>query len=236
MVALALGDAEASAWIEGAQASRGSVGIAAGQVFRDVTALAVLAMRSPTSISSALAWLVGARGRSEPQSVFVPHDPNTRGWSWTTDTYGWTEPTAWGVLALRSLAEVGDAVADGISLLRDRECAGGGWNYGNRVVLEEALPPFVQTTALALIALQGLDEPMAARGLAWLARAWESEAEGLLSVAAAATTLRSYAAPEATAAATALRRRLEGVTDPDTVALAWAAIALGDGLERLVIP
>ena len=51
-------------------------------------------------------------------------------------------------------------------MLRDRETVGGGWNYGNRVVLGEDLEPYAQTTAAALVALQRADPALeAARSL-----------------------------------------------------------------------
>ena len=72
------------------------------------------------------------------------------------------------------------------------------------------------------------------RGLDLLRRRWEAEAAGLLSLAVAAAALRRYEAPAAAVAA----RRLEAF-DPagaDTVALAWATIALGPGLRSLEVP
>jgi hypothetical protein len=235
MAALALGDADAANWLEERQREDGAVGIEAGSVFRDLTSIAMLAMRSPNAVRAAAAHLLATYGRSEPTSEAIPHDPTPRGWPWTNDTYGWTEPTAWGVLALRSVGDGGPRVEDGIALLRDREAIGGGWNYGNRIVLGEELPAFVQPTAVALLALQGIDDPIVDRGLAWLNRVWEIESDGLLSVAAAAAALRAHRHPSAAAAATGLRERLDSVAEADTIALAWASIALGDGLDRLEV-
>jgi hypothetical protein len=236
MAALALGDPDAAGWLEERQRDDGAVGIEAGSVFRDLTPLAVLAMRSPEAVGAATAHVLASHARSEPSTDALPHDPVPRGWPWTADTFGWAEPTAWGVLALRSVGEDGAAVNDGIALLRDREAIGGGWNYGNRIVLGEELPAFVQPTAVALLALRGVDDPIVDRGLAWLADAWEAESDGLLSVAAAAAALRGYRHTSAAAAASGLRARLEGIPAPDTIALAWASIALGDGLARLEVP
>ena len=44
-------------------------------------------------------------------------------------------------------------------LLFDRQCAGGGWNYGNSEVLGQKLHAYVPTTALALLALQDRRDP-----------------------------------------------------------------------------
>ena len=40
-------------------------------------------------------------------------------------------------------------------MLLDRRCRDGGWNYGNRRVLGADLPSYPETTALALMALDG---------------------------------------------------------------------------------
>ncbi len=73
------------------------------------------------------------------------------------DTFGWVEPTAWALLALNMCGLQNDPRAmEGRRLLMDR-CipSGGGWNYGNRLVNDQALLPFWDTTALALLALFG---------------------------------------------------------------------------------
>jgi hypothetical protein len=237
LVALAIGDPEASSWLEAAASADGRVGTHAGPVFRDVTALASLAMRDAQTVAAAVTWILGSRAQAEPSTAALPHDPNLRGWSWTLDTFGWAEPTGWGVLALRRHGSDGPELADGLAVLRDRECVGGGWNYGNRVVLGEELPPFVQPTGVVLLALHGLDEVIATRGLSRLSDLWRHEADGLLSLATAAAALRQHGHDDAPAARHALEGLLDGLdlARADTIALAWSAIALGDGLERLAL-
>jgi hypothetical protein len=235
LVAIAADDDEAVAWLEAAQDADGAVGILAGSVFRDVTAVAAMVMRSPAATSGAIAHVVASPARSEPSSPALPHDGSLHGWSWTEDAFGWTEPTAWAVLALRRFGEEGPALEDGVGVLRDRECVGGGWNYGNRIVLDEALDPYVETTAVACLALAGLDEPVLDRGLAWLEASWRDEEAGLLSLAIAAAALRRPRPDAAAEARDVLTRRLGAAADEDTVALAWAAIALGEGLDRLEV-
>lgn len=236
-VAIATGEAGAVAWLEEAARPDGSVGIMAGPVFRDLTALSSLAMDDPGAVAAAVEWIVRTRARAEPATEALPHDPDLRGWSWTLDTFGWAEPTAWGVLALRRHGSDGPELADGLAVLRDRECVGGGWNYGNRVVLGEELPPFVQPTGVVLLALHGLDEVIATRGLSRLSDLWRHEADGLLSLATAAAALRQHGHDDAPAARHALEGLLDGLdlARADTIALAWSAIALGDGLERLAV-
>ena len=91
------------------------------------------------------------------------------GWPWTVDAHGWTEPTAWGYLALRLLRPSESArVADALSMFAERECVGGGWNYGSRTTLGVNLHPYVQTTALALLALGGSAPELTTRGVVGL--------------------------------------------------------------------
>ena len=45
-----------------------------------------------------------------------------------------------------------------LGLLRERQCEDGGWNYGNATVYDVDLRGYAQTTAIALIALQGAVE------------------------------------------------------------------------------
>jgi len=235
MAALVRGDHIAVTWLEDAQGPDGSIGVQAGPVFRDVTPLACLAIRSPDAVARALAWVRGSLARSEESSQALPHTPGLRGWAWTSNTFGWVEPTAWAVLCLRAAGDDDGSLADGIAMLADRECVGGGWNYGNRIVLDEPLPPFVQTSALALIALRGLEEPMVTRSLAWLRRRWSQEAQGLLSAATAAVAFRVFELVEASEASHRVARLLDTGPDPDTVSLVWARLALGDDLAALEV-
>jgi hypothetical protein len=82
-------------------------------------------------------------------------DGSIVGWCWAPNTFGWVEPTAYGVLALKMAGHSEHKrVRDGIRLILDRVCNDGGWNYGNREVLGHQLTSYVSTTAYALMALQ----------------------------------------------------------------------------------
>jgi hypothetical protein len=140
-----------------------------------MTSLAVIALSAdgeaqPHALRGA-SWLLGSRSRGEGllvrglRRVFrmdaaVDHDLNLLGWPWAADTTAWVEPTSWALLALKRVrstwayAAADMRIRQGDSMLVDRMCVGGGWNYGNRRVLGEALEPFPDTTALALMALQ----------------------------------------------------------------------------------
>jgi len=96
------------------------------------------------------------------QSVLTESDPAIplnaalRGWPWYPESFGWVIPTAHAVMALRSSGYSEHArVVEGEALLMDRVCEGGGWNYGNREVLGQVLLPMADTTAWAILALQG---------------------------------------------------------------------------------
>ncbi len=95
------------------------------------------------------------------------------GWSWNEGTFSWVEPTAYAILALKDAGWGNHArVLEGTTLLLDRACAGGGWNYGNPEVMQRQLPAFPDPTAWALLALQGSHIPggVVQAGLDFLAR------------------------------------------------------------------
>ncbi len=235
LAAIALDDPAARDWLLGHQAPDGGFGLRIpGDVSDAATPLAAIALPAGAARERALDHLLANRAERVPDTPEVPHRPDVAGWGWTPDTFGWVEPTARAVLALRLLRPAAEAaIADGVALLEDRECVGGGWNYGNRVVLGEELPPYAQTTAVALLGLQGLGLPAVARGLAALRRLWRAERGGL-TLAQALAALRLAGDPEAGAVERALARRFEETGFlGDAVALAWAAIATGEGLERI---
>jgi hypothetical protein len=103
--------------------------------------------------------LVSLLHRLAPEAMPVRHDPNLRGWSWTADAASFVEPTAYTLLALKKLrralpgTHVSERINEAESLIYDRMCKGGGWNYGNSTVLEADLWPYADVTALTLIAL-----------------------------------------------------------------------------------
>jgi hypothetical protein len=57
----------------------------------------------------------------------------------------------------------------GVAMLLDRACMGGGWNSGNSMAYGTPLRPQVDTTAIALLALQDEERSSVIRsGLEWL--------------------------------------------------------------------
>ena len=235
LAAIALDDADARRWLAENQRGDGGFALVAGDVVSDsATALAALALPPGDARERAVDHVLTHRAQPLPANPASPHDPDTRGWGWTSDTFGWVEPTARSLLALHVLRPSADtAIRDGLALLTDRECRGGGWNYGNRVVLGVDLPPYAQTTAAALIGLQGAEPALYARGLDALVRLWPAERGGLsLAMALAAFRLAGARAEGDARAALAEELDRTALLD-DVVALAWAAIATGPGLETL---
>jgi hypothetical protein len=238
LAALALDDDDARAWLAGAQAGDGSFGVMVGPYRNDAaTGLAALALAPGPARERALDHLERTRAARVEVSDAVPMDPDAIGWAWATGTASWTEPTARALLAFRLGRPTSSAIADGIELLRDREAVGGGWNYGNRTVLQEDLPPFVQTTAIALVALRGADAELESRGLDTLRGLWRTESAGGLNVATALGAFRLHGHDTETAQASAVLDELIRRTGllGDGVALAWSALATGDALRHLEI-
>jgi hypothetical protein len=221
------------------------------------SAWALLALASGAASSEPLArgahWLVereGARpsllartlGAMTGQRKRVEQDLSLRGWPWHEAAASWAEPTAGALLALRRLGplvEVGGAharIEEGERLLWDRMCVDGGWNYGNRRVLGEALEPFPDTTALVLIALQGsqrhdeLEHSFEALDALLATRA------SSLSLALGALAAELHGR-DATAFLQALEQRIARRGPPEeTRALAFAWLALAGSAARLRVP
>ena len=125
-----------------------------------------------TDLIRLLEALVAAKG----VSVDAPDSRQNnalQGWPWMADTFSWLEPTSWCVLALKKAgARTRGAqarIAEAETLIANRVCQGGGWNYGNASVIGQDLRPYVPTTALGLIALQDRRQlPAVERSLTWL--------------------------------------------------------------------
>ena len=221
-------------WLADQVDEDGRVCLVAGAAASDRTALAALAMRPGAEQEAALDHVVTI--------VANDIDPNAspRGWPWTLGAYGWVEPTAWGVLALRTLRPSATArIDDGLEMLRQRECAGGGWNFGTRTVNGVNLQPYVQTTSWRALGHQrSRCGGRAARGTRVFPRSrWRAEASGLLSLASATVALRALGDAAASAAREAVAsHRSLGDPEADTASLAWAALAFRDHPVEVFTP
>ncbi len=88
------------------------------------------------------------------------------GWPWMLGTFSWVEPTSYFLTVLKQIrrylagTNVDERIKQGESMIYDRMCVGGGWNYGNSIVYGEKLWPYADITAVALIALQNHRDAM----------------------------------------------------------------------------
>lgn len=224
---LALDDAAGRTWLEARQARDGSFVELGGRATQpSVGALAALTLTG-SSARRALAYDIAQGGRLIPGE----NGPNNHlGWGWASnpdDARTCVEPTARALLAVKALSPHDlRSRAAGVSMLERLQCGDGGWNYGTVSVNSVDLRGYAQTTAMALLALQGEDEPFARRGLAFLRRTWKDEPGGL-TTAQALTVFRLYGldadARSAAEALADLSGRSSFASRPLTVA--WAALA-----------
>ena len=132
----------------------------------------------------AVRWLMMERGREghwfwrwkfRIADREVRFDPDKYGWPWSPGTASWVIPTAFSLVAIKQytvcnrLAAAENRIRLGVDMLLDRACVGGGWNSGNSIVYGVPLPPHVEATAIALLALQDEERtPVIRTSLAWL--------------------------------------------------------------------
>lgn len=112
-------------------------------------------------------------------------DVSHEGWPWREGNASWIEPTAHTLVALKQIAgsyrpaEVGARIRDGEALILSRRCTDGGWNYGTPNMLFVEQPSYPETTALALVGLQGHTERDFPGALDFAARAREETKSSL---------------------------------------------------------
>jgi hypothetical protein len=86
-------------------------------------------------------------------------DFSMKGWPWKPETASWVEPTAHALVALKQSkiesSTLRERVRLGEGMLMDVRAKDGGWNYGNRTARGEDLRSYPETTAIALVGLQG---------------------------------------------------------------------------------
>lgn len=123
-----------------------------------------------TNIRNAVDWLLGVTGAEHSFTMRAASyfhllktklDVSHQGWPWHGGNASWIEPTSLTLVALQKARqfyknpELDRRIRDGESLILTRRCSDGGWNCGNPNVLNYDLPSYPETTALALIGLQG---------------------------------------------------------------------------------
>ncbi|MGZ8494628.1 MAG: prenyltransferase/squalene oxidase repeat-containing protein [Candidatus Binatia bacterium] len=107
----------------------------------------------PGILAEIVLWATGKSGANKLNKDLI-------GWSWVPRSFSWVEPTSYALIALKKLrgrlagTNVDERIRQADAMIYDRMCTGGGWNYGNSKVLDYALWPYPDITALALIAMQ----------------------------------------------------------------------------------
>jgi hypothetical protein len=241
----------------GAQLADGAWPSAAGQTQGSwVTSLASWALahnaESQDAVDRGLRWIVEQFPREKSfwlrmlrrlagASRVSAQSDSLYGWSWTTGTSSWVEPTAYACLALRGAKNLPSGAAERLQIaeqmLYDRICPGGGWNAGNPKIYGVAGLPEIGPTAWALLALRNhADRKENQQSLAWLEQNWNrvpSPAAAALSYIA----LRAYG-KQAEKIGDAIRAATQaGDANDETLwnvpAIAWSALALSESQSWL---
>ncbi len=188
-------------------------------------------------------WLLGSKGVEGSwleralglvMRMPVDYDRRYKGWPWCAETSSWVEPTAHSVLALKKASgkvadpSLADRVSEGERMMLDRRSPDGGWNYGNRRVLQTDLPSYPETTAVALLGLQGsllMTDPNSA--VAAAEKHWQ-ETRSRLAKAWLTISLRNYGKNVA----------FEGTEEPDDdlMLMSLEALACPDGGHQWLKP
>ena len=153
LAALALDDPVARRWLATRQRRDGGFEELEGRRDGPTTAaLVALALADAVAARRSLAYAIARRGLPLPNAA----DPQRRrAWGWTGDARSLVEPTARVLLAVNALTPNDAATRrEALGLLTARQCADGGWNFGNASVYDVDLRGYAQTTAMGLIALQ----------------------------------------------------------------------------------
>ena len=227
LTALALDDARARAWLAARQRRDGGYEELEGRRDGPTTAaLVALALEDPAAARRSLAYAIARRGLPLPNAV----DPERRtAWGWTGDARSLVEPTARVLLGVNALTPHDAATRrEALQLLVTRQCADGGWNFGNASVYDVDLRGYAQTTAMGLIALQKGHPAVVARAFGFLRGNWRLEPGGL-TVAQALVAYRIHGrreeVPALLAALEEISRRPSFRERP--LAVAWATLATG---------
>ncbi len=146
-------------WVRGSINSNGSIGLNREFPNEGIWNTALLAIATHQSKlyserDAAIEFLLELKSIQFARVRDNDLDTQLVGWPWVALTFGWVEPTAWALLAL-ALAGKSEhpRAVEGRRLLVDRCLPEGGWNYGNKIVFNNTLMAFWDTTALATLAL-----------------------------------------------------------------------------------
>jgi hypothetical protein len=213
-----------------------------------IAVLALLSFQDQTQRTSrAVKWILAQEGmkprwfesllfRLSLTRKTVELDPYLNGWSWTPGAFSWVEPTSYCLMALKksrplvaSGTDVEVRIQQGEALLYDRMCEKGGWNYGNSKVLGEALWPYPDVTAVALIALQDRAANEANRRSLLALQGMMREAPSGITLGWGILCLKLYSEDEQKWKRMLLENFKKTRFLSETKALALAVLALGEG-------
>jgi len=155
-----------------------------------------------------------------------------KGWPWKEGTSSWVEPTAHALIALKKAnailpaPQLAERIQSGQALLLDVRCKDGGWNYGSAWARGEDQRSYPETTALALLGLQGRSEAASSAALAkrWLQETSSSMARAWITIA---LRLHGIEVPETP-------KPSKGPGSPDLMVVALEALGAPDGNYRLL--
>lgn len=145
-----------------------------------------------------------------------------RAWPWVPGNTSWIEPTAHSLVALKKVPSryltqnISYRIRAGENMILKRRCRDGGWNCGNPNVLKTDVPSYPETTALALLGLQGRRIP----GLVDVAIENQTKSQLPLARAWLAIALRCYgenpqAEDSVRSSPDVMLAALEAIADPD---------------------
>lgn len=186
-------------------------------------------------------WLWGHKFKVDRAVRFRPE---LYGWPWIEGACSWVIPTGLMMVALKQFVYckprpgVTARLRLGAQMLLDRSCPDGGWNAGNSVVYGVPLPAHIESTAIALLGLQGEpDHPVIRAGLQWLESAANSE-QGISSLSWMVLCLAAYghnfSATQRRIVA-ALNRGCEHLNSA-TLALASLALRCEEMIHPFIVP
>jgi hypothetical protein len=155
------------------------------------TSLALLACQGrgvrDVRADAAVQWLLRVQGneggwlRSVIRGIKgaeADQNEDLHGWPWRDGNSSWVEPSSYALMALKRAGQGTHARTQmAEAMILDRRCADHGWNYGNKRVYAVAMPSYGETTAIALLGLQGNQE--AAKSVPCATGHWKSQPIGL---------------------------------------------------------
>jgi hypothetical protein len=217
------------------------------------TALATIALHFTGATSARLEksvrWLLNNKGREghwfwkwkfRTVDRAVQFNPDKYGWPWFPGTVSWVIPSAFSLIALGQLAHccrteaIASRIQLGSQMLIDRACPRGGWNAGNGIVFGSPLPPHIDTTAIALLALTDAMDSTRNQGLDWLGRAF-GDCSSVYSLSWSAIALAVYRDGGLSHCISALDKALSftnAIVDTETLSLAAIALNAAEGREN----